>query len=169
MYVEAGALRALGLEVSEAAILMVKRARKCAICTNPRPPRGLYKNDALARWANEMHERVGNTVIPIPHDDRCPVCEADLKPVIGIPLDILVGIHKRLSEPQRRFLENRFVFPVCEACRTNNREETDRTIREHYRRVVGKNGAQPDDRGIAEEIFGLIAQETSVLRLGYRG
>src|SRR5581483_5968742 len=111
MYVEAGALRALGLEVSEAAILMVKRARKCAICTNPRPPRGLYKNDALARWANEMHERVGNTVI-------------------AIPLDILVGIHKRLSEPQRRFLENRFVFPVCEACRTNNREETDRTIRE---------------------------------------
>jgi hypothetical protein len=156
-----------GLEIADAALLAVKRAKKCAVCHNPRPPLGLYKHDVLSAWADEMHKLVGNAVISIPRDTRCPVCEADLKAVLCIPDDILVLMHRRLSERQREFLRTRMVVAMCETCCKVNRDETERSIREMYKRAVNRNGADPGDTGLAEEAFGLVAQEINRRKQGY--
>jgi|GEM_PF-6175872 len=128
---------------------------------------GLFKYDKLAAWATRMHDFCGASVVSLRHDERCPVCEADLKPVIAIPDDILVFMHRRLSDPQRAFLETRFVLAVCESCRKVNRDVTERDIRDHYKLAVNHNGTVPADDGLAEEIFGLIAQEINHAKQGY--
>jgi hypothetical protein len=168
MYSEGAGLKTwTGLQIADAALLAVTRARKCALCDSPRPPKGLLKYDKLAVWAARMHDFTGASPVTLKGDERCPVCEADLKPVVGIPDDILVFMHRRLSERQRAFLETRFVLAVCESCRKVNRDLTERDIRDHYKVAVNHHGAVPADDGLVEEIFGLVAQEINYAKQGY--
>ncbi len=155
-----------GLEVADAALSAVKRARECALCRNPRPPRGLYKYDQVSQWATAMHGLVGAAGVKLRNDTRCSLCEADLKAVVCIPDDILVTMKRRLSNEQRAFIETRMVVAMCETCRKVNRDETERSIRELYKHAVNRDLAPADD-GLAESVLGLVAQEIVLYKLGY--
>jgi hypothetical protein len=170
MYAERDSLKAwTGLEISETAVLTVMQDKECAVCGGLPAPLGLFRNEEVALWAEARHVAVGNPVVRIRHDERCVVCFSQLSAVVGIPNYLLVGIYKRLSEQQRRFMENRFVFGVCGICRSVHREETVKSIRERYARVYALRGdaALPDDDGLLKQILGLVAQELVVSKAGH--
>lgn len=155
MYSEGSTLKIwTGLEPSEAARSMVARPKECSVCSGLPAPLGLYKCKDLETWAAAEHERIGEPVVAIANDKRCPVCESQLHAVVGIPDPLLVGIAKNLSERQRRFLENRFVFPVCGRCCKTDRIESVRSIRNRYQRVVATNPTTPDADNLLEEVLG---------------
>lgn len=101
----------------------------------------------------------------------CAVCngaEVAMEPIIGIPDRLLSRLLYDVREPLRHqirdFLENHFVFPICEVCIDSeyedvrvNADEIEERYRAVLRAIHGTNRPRPGTAEVEAEIFRRLA------------
>jgi hypothetical protein len=149
----------LDVHPDTATLIRLEQAARCAVCKTPPGPLDAPVS-ARRSWALRFGSRLGSRFgLPQPHDRlgsdevtaydyeqvTALVHDSQLKPVVGVPEDVVEVLLNELPEDELGALANELAFAMCDRCLYSSTiaYETSDAIRQRYvdERFAGDAGA----------------------------